>query len=47
MLGNVLGSHQDQSLDRKVIKNIAKQTALNRQVLAQKYGSVRPKTSRE
>jgi len=37
MLGNILGAQQNTSIDKKVIKNIAKHTALDKPRLAMKY----------
>jgi len=37
MLGNILGSHQNTNIDKKVVKNIAKHTALDKNSIAMKY----------
>jgi|TARA_B110000305_G_scaffold211968_1_gene246733 hypothetical protein len=37
MLGNILGAHQNSNVDKKVVKNIAKHTALDKPRLAMKY----------
>ena len=37
MLGNILGPYQNTSIDKKVVKNIAKHTILDKQQLALKY----------